>query len=357
MSRLSERRPFTFSRFSSHLFSRLALMAVGLAGIALAVGSKSYDPDDDEPVDPVLVDFVVSANGDITLENGSTLDTVSTATLSGSFEKGGNDEITLRNVPVTLDIGTTFDLEVVPNDGENLLVGTLSAAVSQALEFGVERSPEAGQISLTRDDTTTLITFAADSDNVDVAVGSETPVTLSFADLRTLFSDTDRDLDLRFASKAYRTLENLWLVARISETAQEDIRNNLDMLESIGLASTLDLTCDSTDGTPTPSYRVAWTVDPAGTGNGTPGAGDSFELSWFNCLDNGDTRYLQNSARLSNYQLDNDSLPRNRSYSFVLSSTFFGEDAVDTLVPSLTQSRIDGTLQISATEGDTVTAN
>lgn len=334
--------------------SWIGLLALWAVGIVLALGSKAYDPDDDEEVAPVEVNFVVTSNGNVVVENGSTVDTVSAATLMGTFEKGGNDAITLRNVPVTFDTNTRLTLSVAPNEGDNLLTGSVEVSVSQALEFGVERLPASGELSLLRDGTTTLITFDGDADNVIVAVGSETPLTLSFDDLRTLFSDQDRELDERFASKAYRTLETLWLVSRISETVQEDINTNLELIESMGFSSPLTLTCDNEGETPAPSYSVAWTVDPAGAGIDEPGSGDTFEMSWFNCFDNDNDRYYQSGARLANYQRDNDTLPRTRSYSFVMSDTLVATETIDSGVPTLVRSRIDGTMEVSATEGDTI---
>ncbi len=334
-----------------------SLLALWLIGLLLATGSKVDDRDEEEPVDPVTVAFVVTGNGDVTLENGDTIDTVSSLMVSGSFVKGGNAAITLREVPVTLDTTTTFNLGVVPTDGDNLLDGSLEVNITQDLEFGLDRLPTSGELSLLRDGTTTLITFNGDSNNVAVAVGNDTPISLSFDNLRSYFSDQDQSLDERFASKAYRALESIWLISRFSETAQLAITDNLDTLESMGRNSALSLTCGNTTGTPSPSYSVTWTVDPAGTGLGQPGNGDTFEMSWLNCLFSDDNRYLQSGFRIANYQLENDVAPRNMSYSAILNSTLISEEALDTTTssPSLTNGRVDGTLLVSATEGAAVT--
>ncbi|MFK8030504.1 MAG: hypothetical protein AB8G18_09715 [Gammaproteobacteria bacterium] len=332
----------------------LCLTALWTAGFLLATGSKSYDPEESEPVDPVFVDFSVSTSGDLAIENGRTTDTISALTVSGSFEKDGNAEITLRNVPVTLDTTTSFNVLVVPNEGDNLLNGEFSVDVTADLEFGLGRLPTSGQLSVERNDTTSLITFDGDANNIVIAVGDTTRPALSFDDFRELFSDNDRNLDERFASKAYRTLESTWLLARFSETAQRDITDNLDMLESMGFGSELTLTCANSTGTPTPDYGVTWTVDPAGTGLGEAGAGDTFEFSWTNCQFTDDDRFLESRLRIADYQLNNETVPRNLSYSVVLRDTLVGEEAIDSSSATLTRKLVDGTLTVTATEGATV---
>ncbi|MEM7082723.1 MAG: hypothetical protein AAF465_08315 [Pseudomonadota bacterium] len=332
--------------------SAFLLIVLWLAAVLLAVGSKSYDPDEDEPVAPVLVDVSVINSGAITIENGDTRDSVSDLTLSVQFEKGGNAGITLREVPVDLDTSTGFDLEIIANDGENLLDGSVSVNVTSALDFGLARQPDAGQLSLLRDGTSTLITF--DSTGVGVATGTATSVLIGFDDFRTLYLDQDRDLDQRFASKAYQVLETVWLMSRFGETAQQNITDNIDMLESMGRGNSLDLTCgNSTDATAT--YALVWTTDPAGDGLGQAGNGDAFEFSWGNCLFSNDDRYLDNEMQIANYQLNNDTQPRSLSMSAIYSSTIFGEGTISSSLPSTTQLRIDGTLVITAIEGATVT--
>ncbi len=333
----------------------VGLMTIWVAGLLLAVGSKSYDPEEEAPVDSVMVDFSVANSGTIALNNGNTTDSVTSLLISGSFVKGGNATITLREVPVELDTNTTFAVSINPTEGDNLLEGDLIVGVSQALEFGLDRLPASGQLSLVRNGTTTLITFDGDANNVVIAVGATTLSPLSFDDFRTLFSDGDRDLDERFASKAYRTLETLWLMARFSETTQQEVNSNLEMLESMGFNSALDLTCSNAGGTPAPAYTATWTVDAAGTGLGSPGDDDTFELSWTNCQFDSDDRYLQGVLQIANFQLNNDVTPRSMSFSSVFSTTLVAEGVIDATSPSLTRDRISGTLVVNAAEGETVT--
>lgn len=331
------------------------LVLIWFAGLMIAIGSKSYDPDEDIPVEPVIVDFSVSNSGFVSIENGSSIDNISSLTISGSFEKGGNSAITLRDVPVAMDTNTSFAVSLVAAEGDDLLEGAIEVEVTEVLEFGLDRLPGSGQLSLVRNGTTTLITFDGNASNVVIAVGSTTLSPLSFSDFRALFSDKDRDLDTRFASKAYRTLETLWLMTRFSETAQQTISSNLDTLESMGFNMSLSLTCSNAGGTPAPAYSVTWTVDPAGAGLGSPGDDDTFEYSWTNCQFNSDDRYLQGLLQIANYQLNNDITPRSMSYSGVYSTVLIAEEAIESTPPSLTRSRISGTLVVSATEGATVT--
>lgn len=336
-------------------FTITALMLVWLAGILLAVGSKSYDPDEEEPVPPVLVEFSVANNGTISVEDGSTNDSITNVVISGSFEKGGSDDITLREVPVYLDTSTTFTASVTPTEGANLLEGTLVVEISQQLEFGLDRLPSSGQLSFGRNGTTTLITFDGNADNVIVAVGNTTLPALSFNDFRDVYSDQDRALDERFASKAYRTLETLWLMSRFSETAQRTIAGNLDLIEAMGFNSPLELTCSNAGGSPTPAYSVAWTVDPAGSGLGTAGDGDTFEYSMSNCELSSEDRFFQQAVQIAGYQLNNDEPPRGMSYTAVFSSMIIAEETIESAIPALTRQRISGTLSVSADEGETIT--
>ncbi len=99
----------------------LGLVLVWTAGLLLAIGSKSYDPEDEVLVDPVIVDFSVTNSGTVSIANGSSIDSVSSLIISGSFEKGGNSTITLREVPVNLDTNTSFAVSIIPTEGDDLL--------------------------------------------------------------------------------------------------------------------------------------------------------------------------------------------------------------------------------------------
>ena len=69
----------------------LGLVLVWTAGLLLAIGSKSYDPEDEVLVDPVIVDFSVTNSGTVSVANGSSIDSISSLIISGSFDSGSHN--------------------------------------------------------------------------------------------------------------------------------------------------------------------------------------------------------------------------------------------------------------------------
>ncbi|NNF16821.1 MAG: hypothetical protein HKN70_08730 [Gammaproteobacteria bacterium] len=331
-------------------FQKLAGLAiVWCAAILLAVGSKSYDPDPAPVLPPVMVDFVVANGGLIEFSNGTTDDSVNMANLRGSFEKPANDRITLREVPVSFDVNTSWAASVLPADPDELLRGEFSAAVTDPLEFGFDRQPAIGQIRSDFAGTSTLVTFSATGASVTLQIGGGVAQTQGFQDFRNAYTDSNRDLNERMASKAYRTLENLWLVSRISETLHREIEQQLQMFESVGLQSSLELECDNPNGTPAPSHVMRWSNDVSDAGNA--GNGDNFTVNWRNCLRNADGRYLEADMNIENYQLANDTAPRMMSYTAEALSLFFAARELPAgSFPDENQERVTGRFIVSANE-------
>ncbi|MEL7450331.1 MAG: hypothetical protein AAFN78_14045 [Pseudomonadota bacterium] len=331
-----------------------ALIATWCAAVLLALGSSTFDEDNEEEPPPITVNFDVSNRGDVRILDGITADTATSFTILGSFEKAANDRITLRQVPVLLNTGTAWAAGVLPDDPENLLVGDFVAQVTDTLEFGFDRQPAFGQFSSDLDGTTTIVTFSDTGDDVTIQTGTATAQTLSFRNFRDAADDTNRDVDLRMASKAYGLLENLWLVTRISETVHREIEQQLSMLQSIGLQTNLDLTCDNPMSMNAPTYVMRWLNDVADIGNA--GNGDNFSAAWRNCLIDADGRWLESEMEIENFQLANDANPRSMSYTAEARILFFATQELEPLPsPAENQERVNGDIVVSASEELSVT--
>ncbi len=326
-----------------------ALLATWCAAVLLALGSSTFD-DDEEPAPPVTVNFDVSNSGNVRLMDGSTTDTVTGLTILGSFEKAADDRITLRQEPVLLGTGTAWAADVLrSSDPDDLLVGDFTADVTDTLQFGFDRQPSFGQFSSNFEGNTTIVTFSDTGAAVTVQTGTAAAQTLGFQEFRGALSDSDRNLDLRMASKAYRVLENLWQVTRISETLHREIEQQLSMLQSMGLQTSLELNCDNPMSMNMPSYVMRWLNDAADIGNA--GNGDNFSAIWRNCRISADGRWLEGEMEIENYQLANDMNPRSMSYTAEPRTLFFATQELEPAsFPAENQERVNGDIVVSASE-------
>lgn len=332
-------------------FRALSLVLVWSVFIALAIGSKSYDPEEEIERDPVDYSVSISSIGNIVWEDGESTDTVSAVSLIGIINQAAGSAATLRPGSVSFGNTSEFDISVLPGSADNLLRGDISVEVSQALTFDDDRNAETGQLSIRFDGTTTLITFPSDSSDVQIQSGTSEAITISLNELRERFSDENQEINLRAASKSWSIFENLWLAARITETVQREIDDQLSMLTSMGRDQPLTLECDNPNATPTPERTLRWTIDATGTGSGEASNGDSFASTYRNCNLVSDSRFLQGDLTISSYNfLNSDDAPRQMSYDAAAANLFTAVDNIDISTPAPTRERFDGTLRINVLE-------
>lgn len=319
--------------------------------IALAIGSKSYDPEEPIVRDPVDYTVSISNIGSVVLENGDTTDTLSAVTLTGVYNQAGGSAPTLRSGGVVFNTSSEFDIDVEPTDADNTLRGNIQVTVNQSLTFDNDRTVQTGQLSVLFGGTTTLVTFPSDSSDVQLQTGTNAAVTISLDELRERFSDEDQELNLRAASKSWSTFENLWLTARITETVHREIDSQLSMLTSMGRNQPLTVACDNPTATPTPEHTLNWTTDAAGIGSGEAGNDDSFDSVSRNCSYASDGRFLQGDLTLADYIYRKaETELQQMSFDAEASNLFIARENIDTSTTALVRERIDGTLRINVAE-------
>ena len=303
-----------------------------VTGLVTLLASSLTDEDEDEPAVPVTVNYTLQTAGtglSRALETRRGI--ASGMQLTGSYDANSGDGLSLDRSIVNFDATSGFSLQIVPS-GDEVLTGTAMIDITSTIDYGLDRDPTVGRFSSDFDGTTTVVDVT--SSGVDLLVGDATQaVSLSWSDFEAREDDADANLDERMASAAYNMLSAILRAVVAIENMVSDVESDRDMLESIGVVSTvdgLDVDCDNrqTDDGDSPMARLTWTFDATGTGQGELGAGDSFVAEYRNCRDSRTDRFLDGTVLFSDYFPDRGAGLRMLEVTAEISQLFNSEVAV-----------------------------
>lgn len=330
----------------------LWLAGVAAAGIVAALGSSSYDEDDDV-VETVTLSFdVTQPTSEATLEITDRRVTFDGLRIAGTLDIEAGRRLTILRNLVELDPTTSLSAAITPEAANDPLSGALDFAVTEAIDFGADRTPTRGQFRSDFDGTTTIVTILASPARASLEVGVADPVEIAWIDFvnrRSLPSDQG-DVDEKAASLGYFLLRQLWRLGQITEYVQRDIDASLEDLGGMGVGQTLELACDNVAPAADGQYALRWAADAPGSGSGSAGNGDEFDALFENCLVGGSNRYLEDDLKFSNYLVEDAGTPRRLRYRTTALGIFFSVDEIDFLTePADTAPRFVGALEIFVT--------
>src|SRR6185436_314176 len=125
--------------------------------------------------------------------------------------------------------------ELVADDPDEGLSGSLEMDVLARINFGLDEDPTTGQFSIIADGTTTLVTAQTDPNEVLVETGGGDGQRMSWGDFRDAADDEDADHDLRLASEAFNTISDIVELALLGEVVIGATEDNRRELEGMGL--------------------------------------------------------------------------------------------------------------------------
>jgi hypothetical protein len=334
----------------------LALLPIAATGIWSLLASSTFEDDDEQQDRPAVVDWRLgSLAAPLVRDRGDRTETITNLRLAGSYEATAGDDLTLDR-RVTIDDTSGFDLELIADDPDDGLSGTLEMEVLAGIDFDLAGDdPTTGQYSILVDGTTTLVTVQTNPDGVSVQSGGGNAVHYDWGDFRDKENDQDAGRALRLASSAFNTIEHVVQLARVVETMMDETEQNREILEDMGLDEPLELDCDNLATDDAGESVLLWRTDAAGSGQGDIGNGDSLEARFENCRNAGVAIYREGTIVIAEYHPARGDPPRTRAGEIDFGTLFFAEDQVTiTTVPEPASPRIDGGLDLLYEE--TVTA-
>ena len=325
------------------------LVPVAVAGVISIVASSMFEEDQNDRNSPTTVDWTLSSlAAPIVRDRGDRTVTITKLLLAGSYDAEVGDDLTLDRDRTPIDATSGFDLELVADDPDQGLSGSLEMDVLARINFGLDEDPTTGQFSIIADGTTTLVTAQTDPNEVLVETGGGSGRRMSWGDFRDAADDENEDQDLRLASEAFNTISDVIELALLGEVVIGSTEDNRRELEGMGLDEPLSLTCDNvaTDGLG--ESVLLWRVDAAGSGEGEIGDGDSLEARYENCLSNLNlrvSRFSEGTIVIDDYQPARGDAPRTLGAQFDFGTLTVSESQITiTTVPDPASPRVDGGL-------------
>jgi hypothetical protein len=320
------------------------LLPVAAAGVISIIASSSVEDDDDAPMTPATVDWLLgSLAAPIVRDRGDRTVTITNLRLAGAYSAEAGDDLTLDRDRTPIDATSGFDLELVADDPDEGLSGSLQMDVLAQINFGLDEDPTTGQFSIIADGTTTLVTAETDPNEVLVEIGGGSGERMSWGDFREAADDEDADRDLRLASEAFNTITVVIELGLLGEVVMDATEDNRDELEGMGLDEPLELACDNPIADDDGERVLLWRVDAAGSGEGDIGDGDSLEARYENCLNSSVSRYSEGTIVIDDYQPARGDAPRTLGGDFDLGTLTISETQITiTTVPDPASPRVDG---------------
>jgi hypothetical protein len=324
------------------------LLPVAAAGVISIVASSTFDDDESDVVTPTTVDWLLgSLAAPLVRDRGDRTVTITNLRIAGAYGAEAGDDLTLDRDRTPIDETSGFDLELVADDPDEGLSGSLQMDVLSRINFGLNEDPTTGQFSIIADGTTTLVTAQTDPNEVLVETGGGSGERMSWGDFRDAADDENEDRDLRLASEAFNTISDVIELALLGEVVMDATENNRDELEGMGLDEPLELTCDNPVTDDEGERVLLWRVDAAGSGEGEISPGDSLEARYENCLNAGVSRYSEGTIVIDDYQPARGDAPRTLGGDFDFGTLTISETQITiTTVPDPASPRVDGGLDL-----------
>jgi hypothetical protein len=328
----------------------LWLAPVAAASVLTLVASSSFE--DQGPKAPTTGDFVLgSLPAPLVRDRGDRTVTITALRLAGSYDARAGDDLTLERSNLTLDATSGFHVELLADDPNNGLSGSLTMSVLVALDVWIGHDPTVGQLSILADGTTTLVTPQQNPAGVTVETGNAGGQTYTWNDFRDAADDDNAAHALRLAAEAYNTIADVMRLALLGEDVMAATERERDTLESMGLDSPLDLSCDNLSSDAAGDSVLLWRVDAAGSDEGKLGPGDGLEARFENCRDAVLERYREGTILIDGYTPARGDTPRTLAGQLDFGTLFIAEGQVDiNTVPDPASPRVDGGLDLQYDE-------
>ncbi len=331
------------------------LALVMAAGLLTLLASSLEEEDIILPPVPVTVEYRLETPTSFKREQDSRDGTVTALVLTGDYRNANSgDGLSLNRTVVRLDTGGSFTL-AIDATGNEMLEGTSEIDISSTLDFSLQRNPTGGGFESLFGNTRTIVEVLSSS-NVNVIVGDDDGLPLTWSAFVASEGEPADDLNVRMASAAYNMLSSILRAVLVIEDIVSDIETESSMLESMGSGTLLTLECEnrSTDEGDPPSASLKWIDDTTGAGQGDVGIDDSFEAFYTNCRDSVRNRFLDGRVELSDYLPDRGSGLRRLGVSAGLFDLFNSVDAVTEGItePTVESPRYTGELTLDYREMD-----
>jgi hypothetical protein len=328
----------------------LWLAPVIVTGVWTVLASSTFV--DGGPKAPTTVDYVLgSLAAPLVRDRGDRTVTITALRLAGSYDARAGDDLTLDRGNLTLDATSGFHLELVADDPDTGLSGSLTMSVLDALDVWIGHDPTQGQYSIVADGTTTLVTPQRSPAGVMVETGGASGQVYTWSNFRNAADDDNAAHALRLAAEAYNSISDIMRLALLGEDVMATTEAARDTLESMGLDSPLTQTCDNLSSDATGDSVILWRTDAAGSGKGSLGNGDGLEARFQNCRDATLDRYRDGTILVDGYTPARGSTPRTLAAQLDFGTLFVAEGQVTiTTVPDPASPRIDGGLDLQYDE-------
>lgn len=327
-----------------------ALSLLWIIGIATIIGSSLEEerPPPLPPV-PVTVQFSLVAPSGLERKLETRTDDINGLTLLGIYSANQGEQLTLDRSTLALAVTSGFTVLTTADVGtDELLMGESFIVITALFDASLTGNPDSGRFTSDFAETTTTVTVT--SSGVDALVeGSAGAVSYNWSEFESAEDDETLSLDLRMASAAYNILDAILVTARTTENLLYSIDDNKSMIEAMNLDSPLSLSCDNT--ATNASLELRWTLDPAGSGQGTVSVGDEFEAEYSNCQTASLGVYLDGRILLDNYDPDENGSLETVGIIGDLNPLYLSDAAINSSpTPGSVTPRLKGKLSISLQE-------
>jgi hypothetical protein len=311
------------------------------AGLWTLLASSTFE-EEPEP-DPAQVLFALSGIlAPISIDDGVIQSEAINLRIAGDYLAAAGDPLTIARDGLTVDTTSQLNLLLAAVATDDTLSADAALDVTFNVSVNFVDDPTTGQFSVLDDGTTSLVNVQSNPAGVSVEVGTDEARFLSWEQFRETIGNIDEDPAIRVAAIAWNQFPRTLRLARLGEEVAEEVEANKRMLEGMGLNEALELDCDREGG----ERVLFWRTDAPGSGEGSIGAGDSFEVVTDNCFDRRLDRYTKGTIVLADY-LPTEDVNRTFGGALTFTGLFISEEEIDiTTVPSETSPRISGDLRL-----------